>query len=288
MMEKKPYTTGHVTSADGTRIGYRQMGTGPGVILVHGGIQAAQNFMELGAALATDFTVYIPDRRGRGLSGDFGEHYNLFKDAEDMQAIVQKTGAKNIFGLSSGAIITLQTALMEPSLTKVALYEPPLPLPGVDHSRMNKRYDKAIAKGNLGKGMVSIIKGTGDPSLFSALPSFITAPLVNLGIKKRGKRNKEGDVPLKDLIPTFHYDRIIVSGATDLIEKSKTIKARIFLLGGTKSKKFLKLALNELNKALPGAERVEFKGLGHLAASNGGNPAAVAKELRGFFKKQSF
>jgi len=30
---------------------------------------APQNFMKLGQALASEFTVYIPDRRGRGLSG---------------------------------------------------------------------------------------------------------------------------------------------------------------------------------------------------------------------------
>ena len=288
MIEKKPYTTGHVISADGTRIGYRQMGAGPGVILVHGGIQAAQNFMELGSALANDFTVYIPDRRGRGMSGGFGQHYGLVKDGEDMQALIQKTGAKNIFGLSSGAIITLQTALLEPSLTKVAVYEPPLPVAGVDHSRMDKRYDKAIAKGNLGKGMVSIIKGTGDPSLFRALPSFITAPLINMGIKKREKSNSGGDVPLKDLIPTFHYDRIIVADATDIIEKSKKIRADILLLGGTKSKKFLRRALNELASALPAAKRVTFKGLGHIAASNGEKPAVIAKELRDFFKNEQF
>jgi hypothetical protein len=31
---------------------------------VHGGMQAAQNFMGLGRALAPDYTVYLPDRRG--------------------------------------------------------------------------------------------------------------------------------------------------------------------------------------------------------------------------------
>ena len=41
------YSTGSVTSADGTRIGYRQVGRGPGLVLVHGGGQAAQNLMQL-------------------------------------------------------------------------------------------------------------------------------------------------------------------------------------------------------------------------------------------------
>jgi pimeloyl-ACP methyl ester carboxylesterase len=47
-----PHTTGSVTSADGTTIGYRQIGSGPGVILLHGGMQASQHYMRLGRALA--------------------------------------------------------------------------------------------------------------------------------------------------------------------------------------------------------------------------------------------
>lgn len=30
------YTTSSVTSKDGTTVGYRQMGSGPGIILMHG------------------------------------------------------------------------------------------------------------------------------------------------------------------------------------------------------------------------------------------------------------
>ena len=49
-----------MTSRDGTTIGYRQLGHGPGVIAVHGGMQAAQNLMKLALALADSFTVYLP------------------------------------------------------------------------------------------------------------------------------------------------------------------------------------------------------------------------------------
>jgi pimeloyl-ACP methyl ester carboxylesterase len=57
-----------VTSKDGTKIGYRQYGAGPGVVLLHGGLQASQNFTTLAQLLSDTFTVYVPDRRGRGMS----------------------------------------------------------------------------------------------------------------------------------------------------------------------------------------------------------------------------
>ena len=53
-MEQEPpasrlYTTAFVTSKDSTTIGYRQLGHGPGIILVHAGLMASQHFMNLAA-----------------------------------------------------------------------------------------------------------------------------------------------------------------------------------------------------------------------------------------------
>src|SRR5674536_392631 len=70
--KSQTFTSSSVTSSDGTIIGYRQLGSGSGIILVHGGASASQSYMKLGALLSDTFTVYIPDRRGRGLSGPFG------------------------------------------------------------------------------------------------------------------------------------------------------------------------------------------------------------------------
>lgn len=110
------YSTASVTSQDGTTIGYRQMGNGPALILVHGGMQASQNFMRLATALADEFTVHVPDRRGRGLSGTYGNSYSIQRDVEDMEALLDKTGAHQVFGLSSGALIALQSARLLPTI----------------------------------------------------------------------------------------------------------------------------------------------------------------------------
>src|SRR5437588_11902713 len=85
---RERYITDFVTSQDGTTIGYRQLGHGPGVVLVQGAMGSAQNFMQLTRALADAFTVYVPDRRGRGISGPYGEDYSIQKEVEDLDALL--------------------------------------------------------------------------------------------------------------------------------------------------------------------------------------------------------
>src|SRR5215475_15433968 len=116
--------TGFVTSQDGTRIGYRQVGRGPGLVVLHGSMQWAGSHMRLAAALADAFTVYLPDRRGRGASGPAGDAYGMAREVEDVQALIEATGAGNLFGVSSSGLVALQAALTVPGIRRVAVYEP--------------------------------------------------------------------------------------------------------------------------------------------------------------------
>ena len=278
----KEYITDHVISRDGIKIGYRQLGTGPGLILVHGGMMYSQNFMELATCLSDKFTVYVPDRQGRGLS-DARENHGLIAEAEDIRALALKTNTQNIFGLSSGAIVSLQTAIITPEIKKTALFEPPLAVDGIEHTAWYPKYERAVAKENWGKAFVNILKAVDDSSsLFSLLPSFITAPLMNLAIKKQEKGAKAGDVSLRSLIDAFRYDYTIAKGSTDLINKCKDLQCETLLLSGTKSREYLIAITDKLNTALPKAKRITFPGLGHTAANNGDAPKIVAEALKSF------
>ncbi len=113
-----------MTSQDGTIIGYRQMGSGPGIILLHGGVNASQNLMKLGTALSDEFTVYIPDRRGRGMSGPIDSNYSIEKEDEDLDAMLKQTGAHFVFGTADGALFALHAAISLPNIHKVVAYEP--------------------------------------------------------------------------------------------------------------------------------------------------------------------
>jgi pimeloyl-ACP methyl ester carboxylesterase len=277
-------------SRDGTTISYRQVGSGPGLILVHGGMQSSQSFTKLAAALSDIFTVYVPDRRGRGLSGPHGDHYGIEKEVEDVAALIAETDAQNVFGLSSGALIALEAALILPSIRKIALYEPPVAIAGAPSSPMawTPRYERELARGDLAAAMVTVIKGVGDRSLFESLPRFILVPLMRLAIRSSAKNAEAETTSLEVLVPTVHFDICLAAEIADTIEKFKAIRPEVLLMGGTKSVACLPIALDALSGILPNARRVSLSGLGHLAADDTGDPERVADELRAFFKGPAF
>lgn len=64
--------TSVVCSADGTPIGYRQLGAGPGLVILHGGMEHSGDYTDLMRLLGASLTTYAMDRRGRGMSGTHG------------------------------------------------------------------------------------------------------------------------------------------------------------------------------------------------------------------------
>ncbi len=277
------YITSSVISKDGTTIGYRQYGKGPGVILVHGSIMTTQNFMKLAVALSDTYTVYVPDRRGRGISGPHGNHYCLDRECEDIAALVNKTGAQNIFGLSSGAVVALHSALMLPSLHKIALYEPALLINGARPNAFVARYERELSQGKLGAAFVSIIKGTADTMSVGMVPRFILTPLMSFLMSLQAKKPEKDEVPLATLIPTMHYDAMLIAETEGQSDRYKQLQSEVLLLGGSRSYNELKISLAGLKKILPQCRSIEFPGVGHIAADNSGKPDMVAKELKDFF-----
>ena len=284
---REHYTTGSVTSKDGTTIGYRQLGHGPGVVLLHGTMESAQSHMQLAEALADTFTVYVPDRRGRGLSGPHGKDYSIQKEVEDMDALLTKTGAHYVFGVSSGAIIWLQAALTLPAIQKAGIFEPPLSINGSVSTAFVSRYDKEIDQGKVAAALITAMKGSQmGPPVFNVIPRWLLKLLTKMMMASEEKKARGDDVTMRMLAPTLHYDFQLVIETKGVLESFKAIRAGVLLLGGGKSPAYLKVALDALEKVFPHAKRIEFLELNHGASGNtdrGGQPERVARELRRFF-----
>jgi pimeloyl-ACP methyl ester carboxylesterase len=277
-------TTGAVWSADGTVIGFYQMGQGPAAILLHGAGQTAENLRRLAGGLAGAFTVYVPDRRGRGRSGPYGQFRGLRTEIEDLSALLDATGARCVFGLSAGAVIAIETALTRPQIARLALYEPPLSFNGVQHASWVPRYERERQAGKLGSALITVMKGTADRTAFRYVPRFLLAAPLDFAIRRTaGRPVPEGEVSPRDLVATVHYDAMTVMDAAGPLERFAALGCTVLLLGGSRSAENLTASLDGLSAVLPGARRVTLRGVGHTAADNRHQPAVVAAELRTFF-----
>ncbi len=288
---EEPTLTDFVTSADGTKIGYLQLGHGPGLVLVQGAMGSAQNFMQLARSLSDAFTVYIPDRRGRGLSPlPYSKDYRIQKDIEDLEALLAKTDARFVFGLSSGAVISLQAALILPAIRKIALFEPPLFTSGTP-TAMLSRLQKEIAQDKLAAALITGMKAAQmGPPIFNVIPSFLLEVMVKMVMAQEEKKGSGEYLPMRALAPTLQYDFQIVVEMSGKLENFRALNAEVLLLGGSKSPAYLKADLDALEQVLPHVTRIAFPGLDHAASWNydkqrnpGGKPEVVAQALHRYF-----
>jgi pimeloyl-ACP methyl ester carboxylesterase len=282
------YTTGSVISKDGTTISYRQLGHGPGVLLVHGSMSSAQHYMQLAEMLANEFTVYVIDRRGFGLSGPFSPDDGIQQDVEDVDALLTKADTHNVFGVSAGAIIGLKAALSLPAIHKLAIYEPPLFMNSAVPTAMMKRFDAEMAQGKVAAALTTAMKGAPLISdMFSAMPRFLIEFMTKRMLSFEAKKSADDYGSFTLLAPTLHHDGRVISQMSGQQERLRAIRAKVLLLGGSKSTAFLKAGLDSVAKVLPQARRIEFPGLNHSSTWNRdvrGKPEAVAQELRQFFR----
>lgn len=286
-------TTGSVISADGTTIGYHQLGHGPALIMLHGANTSGLDFTQLAEPLADLFTVYLPDRRGRGLSGPFSKNYSIQEEVADLTALVNKTGAQLLYGVSAGGMICLLASLSLPGIQKLALYEPALLMDGTAHTAWLPRFDQEMAEGKVAAALVTSMKGLelGGP-VMNAMPNWLLEALTNAAMKGEDKKAGPDDITMRKLAPTLHYDGLLLAEMSGQLECFRAMNAEVLLLGGSKGLPFLKPSLAALEKTLPHvAGRIEFPGLEHGGSNNpsqtnrGSKPELVAQELRQFFTR---
>ena len=285
---EQQYKTDFVISKDGTKIGYLQYGNGPGLVIVQGAMGTTFNYHQLAMALANDFTVYVPERRGRKLSPkEYNPQYSIDREVEDINSILEKTGAHFIFGLSSGAIIALESTKLLSAIQKAILYEPPFYI-GAAPVKKIKNVFHQIEVGKTVDALISAFKIVKvGPSFFNYAPRFI----LRIGTKKFLQEEEEKGVGeyefTKKLLPSMRFDFKVVLDRAGQIYTYKTVNKPILLLGGSQSPTYLKEALSSLKNTLPNTQRIEFENLDHNAPWNkdkGGSPEIIAKAIIEFLK----
>jgi pimeloyl-ACP methyl ester carboxylesterase len=287
-------TKGSVVSKDGTSIGYLRLGEGPAVVLLHGSMESARSHIGLALALADAFTVYLPDRRGRGMSGPYPPDYGIRTEVEDLDAVLAQSGAQLVFGVSAGGLAALEAARTRPSVRKVAVYEPALVMDTTWPTGWISRFDREIAEGNPAAALITSMYAFDlAPPVFKLMPRRLLESLTSMSMKSEDKKAASDTVTMRQLAPTLRYEGVLLAEMAGTIGTFAEVPADVLLLGGSKGLPFLKPALDALAQTLPRNQRVEFPGLDHGGSSDasstnpgGGKPEIVARQLRPFFEQQ--
>jgi pimeloyl-ACP methyl ester carboxylesterase len=290
MASSPGFTTDFVTSKDGTRVGYRTLGHGPGVVLLYGSMETAESHMGLAEALADAFTVHLPDRRGRGLTGPYGDDYGIQREVEDLDAVLTGTRAQNVFGVSASGLVVLEAARTLPAIRRAAVYEPALLMADSTVTAWLGRFDREMAEEKVAAALVTSLLGLrlGPPAL-DHMPRWLLTFATGRAMASEDRKAGPGQTTMRMLAPTLHYEGVLLIEMTGTLGRFAEVRTDVLLLGGSKGLPYLKPALAALETTLPSARRVEFAGLGHGGSTDpgrqnpGGRPEVVAEELRRFF-----
>jgi pimeloyl-ACP methyl ester carboxylesterase len=260
-----------VVSKDGTRIGYDVTGDGPPLILVDGALcyrRSGPNG-DLAKELASRFTVYTYDRRGRGESTDT-QPYDVQREVEDIAALIEAAGdSVHVYGISSGAALALEAARAGLPIEKLALYEASFV---VDDSRKlaaddyAERLDRLVAEGKRGDAVkVFMREGIGLPGIVVTMMRLMPAWKTMTGLAHT--------LPY-DTVLTFDKQRGKALPADDWAG----LAMPVLVVAGGKSPAWMQNAMRALAEAVPGARHHTLPGQTHLVKA-----AALAPVLADFF-----
>jgi pimeloyl-ACP methyl ester carboxylesterase len=263
---------GSVHSADGTRIAFRRLGSGPAVVFVHGSVSTHTDWMPVARLLADSYTCFAMDRRGRAKSGEGVGLYSIEREYEDIAAVLAvaktETGSDAVLvGHSYGAICALGTAMRHP-VPRLVIYEPPLPAGGMIAGESLPPYAQAVAEGDLDKALELGL---------AAFPHMPAAEILALRVSRAWPR-------LRVLAKSWIRELEAMDAQSADLTHYRALTCPTLLLVGSLSPEHPMLdAARALTNVLPGMRVECLTGQGHGAMRAA--PEMVARLIRGFLAK---
>jgi pimeloyl-ACP methyl ester carboxylesterase len=271
-------TTSTVHSKDGTTISYLTVGSGPAVMVIPGALSMATGYTAFARALAEHFTVHTIERRGRGESGPQGNDYSILKECEDVLALQQRTGASFLVGHSFGGLVALEVARNNPSLNRIAVYEPGVSIEGSIPMDWMPGYEKKLATKNYSGAFVEFITGMG-PERIRKIPHWYMKLLLPLVMSSDERKQRLG------LLEENLREHKEVARLDNSYENYREIIAGVLLMYGGKNKTSgADLTMQRLAEVLPRSETKVFPKLDHFGIDKKA-PHEVARIVSDYFQK---
>lgn len=258
----------HVTSADGTRIAYEQLGKGPPLLLVTGALndRTTRNAgVPLARLLSERHTVLCFDRRGRGDSTNTAP-YSLAREVEDIAALLaQLGGTPDVYGHSSGGLLALEAAQAGLPIRKLALYEPPLAL-------------RAVREPLPSDIVEQLVRFTEHDQRSEAVELFLSrAVCIPEGALQKTKQSTLWPVLMR-LAHTLSYDVGVAQNPEAIVERARSLRTPTLVLDGERSAPWMRFAVETLAQALPEGTRQSLPGQNHEV-----DPVQLVPRLLTFF-----
>jgi pimeloyl-ACP methyl ester carboxylesterase len=254
-----------VTSKDGTTIAFDRLGDGPAVVLVSGGSVDRSSNAPLADVLASDFTVFNYDRRGRGPSGDT-QPYAVQREVEDVEAVLAAAGGSaGVYGSSSGGALALEAAASGLPITKLALWEPPfIPDGGSPRPPHNTAeiYRQLVGEGRRGDAVEYFMA-----TVVGLPPEFVAQARTSPWWAKQ-----------EALAHTLAYDATIMADYSLPTARAAAVTVPTLVLAGSASFPWLAETARALVRAMPDASTRTLDGQTHDV-----DAAALGPVLREFF-----
>ncbi|SCG35738.1 alpha/beta fold hydrolase [Micromonospora humi] len=264
-----------ITAPDGAGIVLHTTGTGPGLVVVHGGGVTIREYRRLVARLADRFTVHIYNRRGRADAAARREPYTVEQEIDDLGAVLAHTGARWAVGHSYGAFVVLRAALRLP-LERIAVYDAPLRLAG--HGMSTAFLDpaeEAVRAGNTARTLAIVGAAVNPQSAASRLPLAVRTALCRAFLRTEVGRTMGALVGM-----TLAESRQIVAYEGPA-EQYAGITAEALLISGAKAAPFFTETNELLAAVLPRARTLRVPGSPHNGIAVA--PPALIDPLAAFF-----
>ena len=259
-----------VIGADDVSIGLLTAGTGPALLLVHGGMGRLEGWEPIWSVLAEHRRVTAMDRRGRGSSGDT-RPYALSKEFEDIAAVATRLAEEqdapvDVFGHSYGATCTLGAAAQRAPFRRIALYEPPGPQ--TVPREWVERATALVSEGKTGRAMFS----------------FITEVVGLTAEQFEEYRAVPGAQDVLPIVAATLPREAEALTSVDLSGLAAGVSVPVLLLLGATSPSWADDITRVLATALTDAEVVILPDNGHAAVNSA--PDLVVSELEHFFDRK--
>lgn len=264
-----------ITAPDGAGIVLHSTGSGPDLVVVHGGGVTIHEYRRLAARLADRFTVHLYNRRGRADAAPRREPYTVEQEIEDLGAVLAHTGARRAIGHSYGAFVVLRAALRLP-LDRIAVYDAPLRLAG--HGLPTAFLDpaeEAIRAGNTARALAIVGAAVNPQSPASKLPLVVRTAICRAFLRTEVGRT------MGSLVGMTLAESRQIQAYEGPAEEYAGITAEALLISGTRAAPYFTEINDRLAAVLPRAQTLRVPGSPHngIAAA----PPNLTTPLTAFF-----